>query len=179
MNTIRGFFFQTHIDRLAKEKGEQYIQKLEELYGKPLVFKASSEYDTQDEERLVDLCVQLYHEGEVLDDLQIESGKYHYKSFSQSTIAKTALALSKNSVKRTFQLGSQMTKSMIKGVTYEYEDLGPQKIQLTYTHSPYSIRHYQGFFMGYFEDVGKKVSVETKILDEGERKYRLIFSWEE
>lgn len=178
MTTIKGYFFQAHINRLNKDKGPQYVEKLAQQFGKPLDFKSMQEYDTQEEERLVNICVQLYHENEPIEELEIESGKFHYQSFLESTIARTALTLSKNNVKMTFRLGSQMTKTMIKGVTYEYEDIGEKQAQLTYTHSPYSIKHYQGFFMGYFEDIGKKVTVETKILDEAERKYQLLFTWE-
>lgn len=100
---IKGLFVKAHIDRIKKEYPPEILATIEKHYGQPLDFRSFREYDIKDENRFLQCCIKAIMPTVGGDDIDFEAGRFHWQTFFQTMVMKTAVAMTSGDVKNIWQ----------------------------------------------------------------------------
>ena len=170
---IKGIFIKAHIDRMRQNYSPETLRKISERFGKSLAFKSLNNYPMREEDRVLRSFIEETMPEVSGDTIDFEAGRFHWQTFSQTMIVKTALQISAHNIKRLLSSGEGILQMISIGLRYDYFEDGEKKIRIIVKNCDYEPRHFEGMFCELMKDMGYPGTVETMVLADRLYEYRL------
>lgn len=174
---IKGVFVNSHVAAVRRALGDEGVQALEDRYGAPVSFGPTEDVPVREEVRIIELALDLLRPDQATADARaFEAGRLHFRNFTTTPWAKILFRLFPRNYHYMTTHAHVVAERVFKGVEFEPEDLGPQKVRLTMRGADYPIDHFRGLFyewMRYFDLTGDVTAAQA-----GPGEYVYTMQWE-
>lgn len=162
---IKGVFVNSHVQAVRRALGDDGVHALEEQYGAPVAFRAAEDVPVREEVRIIEFALDLLRPGDVAPEARaFEAGRLHFRNFTTTPWAKILFRIFPRNYHYMTTHAHVVAERVFKGIEFESEDLGPQKVRLTMRGADYPIDHFRGLFyewMRYFDLRGDVAAAEA------------------
>jgi len=153
--TIKGLFVKTHIAAVKHKRGEQGVKILEKLFGKPLAFGNWENVPVEEEVRLIHYALHIWSDEEIVSKyLEYEAGRFHFRNFLTTPLAKTIIKRFGANFKLIMMLASKIARKVFLGIEVSSENIDLHKVKIIIKNSAYPLEHFSGFFEAWLSYVG-------------------------
>jgi uncharacterized protein (TIGR02265 family) len=175
--TIKGIFIKSHIQAVREKKGDEGIQTLQQLLGKPLEYKNSDDVPVSEEVKLLEYAVEILSDS-TIDPSQkhIEAGKLHFRNFTTTPLGKIIFSMFRTNFKLMMLQAQNIAGHVFNGVQFRSVDVGEKEVKIIMNNNDYPIEHFQGLFMEWLSFAGLQGTVEAK--ETSVNQYEYTMKWQ-
>jgi uncharacterized protein (TIGR02265 family) len=174
--TIKGVFMKSHIRAVERSKGIGGLKKLEQSFGKPIVYKNSDDVPIRDESKLIECAVQIMSDHPIQEErVAYEAGRLHFRNFAGTPLGRITLPFFKNNYKTILLRARYLGGHVFQGIKFASEELGPKAVHVVMSNAEYPIDHFKGLFEAWMEYSGLEGSVASKPIDR--KMYGYTIEW--
>lgn len=174
--TIKGVFVNSHLKALVAAKGEAVLEALEKQLGLALKFHALEDVPVRTELKIINAAFAILNPGEIAPEVRdLKAGHLHFNNFADTIFGKLILAGFPKDFKSFVLRSDMVVNQILKGAAMSALDLGPKKVRLYFTRSPYPLFHLQGFFEAWMQYWKIKGQVKAEAGDQGRCEY--VLTW--
>src|SRR5262245_22308856 len=95
--TIKGIFVRSHLQAVQDKKGSDGLATLAQKFGKPLLFSNLQDVPIKEEEKIIELCLELLEGYPVSESkLHYEAGRLHFRNFTNTPLARILFSVFKS-----------------------------------------------------------------------------------
>jgi uncharacterized protein (TIGR02265 family) len=174
--TIKGIFVNSHIAAVRKVLGEDGVRKLEEIYGKPIIFKNSEDVPVREEVKIIECALDLLHpEMAISESRAFEAGRLHFQNFRTTPLAKIIFSVFRTDFKLMMLQSKNIAGHVFRGVHFTTEELSATKARVTMTNNDYPIDHFRGLFAEWMKFSGYEGTVSAEKVEPD--TYQYLMEW--
>jgi len=177
--TIKGLFVNSHVTALRKKMGDEAVDELKRLFGRPVRFEAFAAVPIHDEVHILELALDLMNDRALAGSERAEAaGALHFTNFAQTPLGGAlmrSLPHTPGSLRILLHNAPSIARIVFAHTEFRCEDYN-KDIIITINNCDYPLEHFQGFFgewMSYWGLTGATVS--AKVVDPGVHEYQLSF----
>jgi len=175
--TIKGVFVNSHIHAVRRDRGEQGIRTLEQLYGKPVAFKNSDNVPVAEEVRIIELALGILADRPIPPEhLAFEAGRLHFRNFSTTPLGRIIFSLFRRNFKLMMLQSYHVAGHVFQGVKFSSEELGPNSVRIVMENNDYPLDHFRGLFYEWLLFSGASGKVDAQIIPD--HRYEYTISWQ-
>ncbi len=176
--TIKGMFVKSHVDAVRELKGDDGVRRLEELFGKPVMFTNSQDVYVSDEVKLIECAYDVLDgSAQGAETRSFEAGKLHFRNFTKTPFGKIIFSVFRPNFKQMMLQSSTIAGHVFRGVKFTSEDLGKTSVAVTTDNNDYPIEHFRGLFSEWMQYAGLHGTVTAQEPSPGQYRYEM--TWEE
>lgn len=174
--TIKGIFVNSHVERVARERGPDAVRELERRVGMRLRFGAWEDVPVREEVRIIEHALDLLEPGVAPERRAFEAGRLHFRNFTTTPWGRMLFALFPRNLRYMMQHAEGIADKVFRGVRFTTTQLGPNAVRVVMENNDYPIDHFKGLFhewMLFFGLRGHVIASETAA-----DRYEYVLQWE-
>jgi hypothetical protein len=168
--TINGIFVMSHVNALARAKGEKALQKLVERCGHRVHFQNNEDVPVRVEVMIIEHVFDMLAGRQIAPGKrEFEAGRLHFKNFADTPVGEMVLLFN---FKTALMRAPWIARRVFRGMEFSSESVGKKTVEIRLGNNDYPLEHFQGFFKAWMQHLKLKGSVAAKN-EEGEYIYTI------
>jgi uncharacterized protein (TIGR02265 family) len=172
---LKGMFFNEIIEQVEDKLSKKAVIKLQEEFGEPLDFSNFKDYPVEKHLKLLNIASLMLF-GEDKNNAYFQMGRLSWKTFAESMVGKTVIALYAHDAKKATLAISKLWGTITNFGIRETEDLGERLVKISVKEDPRPPEYIEGVLAGAIEYFHSQPDITTTVLGVENYEFRLAWS---